>query len=430
MNRSSLYRMALGVLGLSVFGTAATHATLAVNIANYGAVGDGSTNNYAAFQKALGDIDAAGGGSLEVPKGNFLIKATLNGYTNGQPNYKPLMVGSNTTIWGDNEYSSVISVGTDSTNSQSDYFRHFITLGTMLTTGHNVTVEYLTIKKVAASFLTFFEVNSANFKLYSVLIDGANNQYPQTSTNFSVGILIADWGPSYPVTNLTVDTSVIQHTDYGLVEYNCPTLPNCPTTATVNGIHVTNSNLLDPGPSGDGLVFNSPSGLMENITVDHTYFRGFHSLTGGSGGVVSFANVQGGSVTNSTFDDSYNDCVHVEDRSSNITISGNKFSRCGEKFYGPIIVLGGIAYPSGAQTNLITIQNNIIDSSCNTTKPGSGYLVLVTGNGRQGYETPAYVTVTGNTFYESPFSSDWYVDPAVQPFTQSGNSDIPYNSCT
>jgi hypothetical protein len=120
----------------------------------------------------------------------------------------------------------------------------------------------------------------------------------------------------------------------------------------------------------------------------------------------------------------------ITGRESNITIGGNKFSGCGERFYDPIMVLGGIAYPSGAQTDRITIQNSSIDSSCNTTKPESGYLVLVTGNWQQGYETPAYVTVEGNTFYERPYSSNWYIDPAVQPFTQSGNSDIPYNSCT
>ena len=43
-------------------------------VTDYGAVGDGKTMDTSAFQKALGAVDYAGGGTLTVPAGTFLIQ--------------------------------------------------------------------------------------------------------------------------------------------------------------------------------------------------------------------------------------------------------------------------------------------------------------------------------------------------------------------
>jgi hypothetical protein len=47
----------------------------------YGAVGDGLTNNLAAFQAAINAADAAGGGVVLVPKGTFMVNGTLTSYS-------------------------------------------------------------------------------------------------------------------------------------------------------------------------------------------------------------------------------------------------------------------------------------------------------------------------------------------------------------
>ena len=44
-----------------------------LNVRTFGAVGDGTTKDTAAFQKALDDCSAAGGGEVVVPAGNYLI---------------------------------------------------------------------------------------------------------------------------------------------------------------------------------------------------------------------------------------------------------------------------------------------------------------------------------------------------------------------
>ena len=49
-----------------------------VNVKTYGAVGDGVTNDTAAFNAALKSLADAGGGRCLVPKGTYLISATTN----------------------------------------------------------------------------------------------------------------------------------------------------------------------------------------------------------------------------------------------------------------------------------------------------------------------------------------------------------------
>lgn len=59
------------------------------NVKNFGAKGDGRANDYAAIQKAIAALSAAGGGTLSFPKGTYYIdeykvggKGTNNGITN------------------------------------------------------------------------------------------------------------------------------------------------------------------------------------------------------------------------------------------------------------------------------------------------------------------------------------------------------------
>lgn len=67
----------------------------AIIVTDYGAVGDGHTDNTAAFQRALDAVAAAGGGIVDVPVGRFYFKGhltvrantTLRGIFNGPPGF-------------------------------------------------------------------------------------------------------------------------------------------------------------------------------------------------------------------------------------------------------------------------------------------------------------------------------------------------------
>lgn len=59
-------------------GASAAFDDFALNVKKLGAKGDGVTDDTAAFQRALDEAKAAGGGIVQVPVGNYLIKTHLN----------------------------------------------------------------------------------------------------------------------------------------------------------------------------------------------------------------------------------------------------------------------------------------------------------------------------------------------------------------
>src|SRR5262249_27997511 len=58
----------------------ATRNTSTYNVRDFGAVGDGSTKDTIAFQKALDACAVGGGGDVIVPAGNYLIGSVQMGY--------------------------------------------------------------------------------------------------------------------------------------------------------------------------------------------------------------------------------------------------------------------------------------------------------------------------------------------------------------
>lgn len=402
-----LTRFTVAILSLSTLGATLAHASLDIRITDppYNAVGDGTTDNYSAFKAALSDIDAAGGGTLHVPAGTFLINCT-----NGTVGYaQPLRVGSNTTIEGESRDKSSISVGTD-----NGKFGEFMLLGTGNSRGDNVTIRNLTFFKSASQYLELFLVSAANFTLEDSTINGNNGSF-KSPHDLVAGVWIAGYGD---VTNLNIKNVKFTQMDLSLWELSS-------STATVDGIHVSNSQFVDMNTSGDGLTFNSPSGVMKNVTIDNSFFSGFYTQNDASGGVVSFANVQDASVTNSVFENANNDCIHVEDRSANIEVKHNTFVGCGKLFFGPLFVVGSASGIPGATTHDITFDTNVIDSRPNTTqKPLSPYLLLVT-NGGSTANQPMGINLINNLFWNGPYSQAWYIESGSEG-TIDGNQIYPY----
>src|SRR6476660_9529529 len=58
-------------------GPAAEGNELALSVTNFGANGDGVTDNGPAFQSALDELVKAGGGTLFVPAGRYLIASPV-----------------------------------------------------------------------------------------------------------------------------------------------------------------------------------------------------------------------------------------------------------------------------------------------------------------------------------------------------------------
>ena len=80
--REAFTTAGLAMLGASL--ASSTHAaesasisTDPLNVRSFGAMGDGKTDDTAAFQKALDAAHAAGGGSVWVPAGSYLLEGSL-----------------------------------------------------------------------------------------------------------------------------------------------------------------------------------------------------------------------------------------------------------------------------------------------------------------------------------------------------------------
>ena len=79
---------AVGLLGVAAVsspmlanaatGPAAAAPTATFNVKNYGAKGDGSTNDAAAITKAVNAANAAGGGTVEFPSGTYKVGSTVH----------------------------------------------------------------------------------------------------------------------------------------------------------------------------------------------------------------------------------------------------------------------------------------------------------------------------------------------------------------
>jgi hypothetical protein len=77
MTRTPLYLLGLCLL-LPCLNHDAFAATPTVNLRDFGAIGDGTTDDAPAFQKALDALAAAGGGTLFVPAGKYVIATPVS----------------------------------------------------------------------------------------------------------------------------------------------------------------------------------------------------------------------------------------------------------------------------------------------------------------------------------------------------------------
>ena len=77
MTRSLLYLLALGLI-LACLGTNTFAAPQTLNLRDFGATGDGTTDDAPAFQKALDALAAAGGGTLFIPEGKYVIATPVS----------------------------------------------------------------------------------------------------------------------------------------------------------------------------------------------------------------------------------------------------------------------------------------------------------------------------------------------------------------
>ena len=115
------------------------------NVLDYGAVGDGVTDDSAAVRAAFDACRAAGGGVVYFPASTYIVSPISNGGSNGAtPGCA--FIGSNTTVLGDGAGASIIKLKANSSN-QCYIFHNYTTTGGDV----DITVRGLTVDGNAAN---------------------------------------------------------------------------------------------------------------------------------------------------------------------------------------------------------------------------------------------------------------------------------------
>ncbi len=176
--RRSAYSLLAMVLALALFaalfGTGARPAEaagLVVSVTQYGAVGDGSTDNTTAFRNALTYLGSAGGGTLTVPSGTFILQAGV------------LTVNSNSTVAGSQAILKANAIG----YSLFDISGANITFSGLTIDGNNLVVQGTEIASGSSNILlsqdtyqNFTQTSGIGSQFYGSLpvgvrIDGNSN---------------------------------------------------------------------------------------------------------------------------------------------------------------------------------------------------------------------------------------------------------------
>ncbi len=73
---------------------------VSINVKDRGAKGDGVTNDSSAFRTAASELESAGGGTLVIPQGTYIVGEQSAGNVSGEPFYRPQPIFSVSNIDG------------------------------------------------------------------------------------------------------------------------------------------------------------------------------------------------------------------------------------------------------------------------------------------------------------------------------------------
>ncbi len=345
----------------------------------YLAKGDGITDNRSAFVNALASLSS--GDTLFVPAGTYRIVITSI--------IKPK---AGTSIRGEGS-ATILSLE----NGGLSTSRQFMSPG-----GSNILIEGLTVVRAANFPLVVFYLTNSNgpsdIVIRNTKIVGNRDIYTSYTCH---GI---QYGQSN-MSNILLDNVTVTTCTNGLFRDGS-------STGTVTNITATHCRFFS-NYSID-MNFNSPNGLTSNVIVQDCHFRDNRNTSTGSGFAVAFAHVTTGLISDCIMDGYSNEAIHVEDRSSDIVISGNALRSTA--MMGGCAVLIISKSSAASATDGVTIINNLIDARDNVFDT---FLVLVTAGSATGPK-PVNVSVEDNILINSNTTRTWYLQPGSGP-APSGN---------
>lgn len=254
-----------------------------LNVKQFGAVGDGVTDDTAAITSSI-----ALGGVVNFPSGTYLITS----YSITPP--------SNTYLLGEGQGTSVIKFNSTTTTSKVDFD----------TSNGDITFEALTIEHdgVVSETCQIIGFYGSRVTVKNCEITSQDSATVDTATN-------AFHFNSSVVEDIKVLNCFIHQINRVILR------PNATTGITTN-VTFDGNTIQELGEGG--VQFNYPNGAIAGVKITNNYFKNFY--TGGEQIFCGGASLKDAVISNNVFRGTGKECVHLEEGGENVVISGNVFN--------------------------------------------------------------------------------------------------------
>lgn len=246
-----------------------------VSVKDFGAVGDGATNDVIAFEKAIAESNY-----VYIPEGEYYFATTLTISESGKTLYGPGILKGNPAL---PSASQVINV-----------------------TGSNVTLKNFTINQNNMNAGRSIWISGAY-----VTVDGVKSYNTQSA------FIELRSGASYVV----VRNCYQNGGGYGVISSDHGLGP----------ARVENNTFIHPGAGyaiGDGVEFNNPTTGCQDIQITGNYINGYRGASDFGGLGIGIAKGTFCVVANNIVKNCEADGIHVEDQSSFVIVEGNIVEDC------------------------------------------------------------------------------------------------------
>lgn len=340
-----------------------------VDLRTKGAACNGTTDDLPAFVAAFKALSSAGGGTLLIPAGDCLVKTTST--------TEMLSIPSNVTVRG---VAGASRITLEANAELPERLRALFNIS-----GHDITLQDLElVRKAQRTSVLVILRPTTNFTMRRVVLDGQQTEEQLSGGIVAHGVMFASGSAGAQHRNIRMEECTVRNLVYGLFQANG-------TQTDVSGIVVTRSAFA--GNFADDLEFNAPKAIMTDVEVSDSTFRDNRRKGYGAGFGIGLANVQGVVIRGNSFDGYGYEPIHIEDRSSDVLVEGNTFTRSFTAVHSDTSWRSHVFIISGSHH--VTVRGNHFDMSANTQ---SIQAIYASPGGPSPTPYPHDLTLEQNTF--------------------------------
>ncbi|MBD0381309.1 glycosyl hydrolase family 28-related protein [Paenibacillus sedimenti] len=255
------------------------------DITDYGAVGNGTTDNRANIQAAIDDCSTSGGGSVYVPNGTYLISSALT-------------IPSKVSLFGNGEPSEIKPA------SGAAYAGSAV----INTNGQDSSISNL-------------KLSLNNSGEIGINIAGGTSKLRIDKVYFSNGSqgIAFNNDPLMPVNDTIITDCKFDKSGYGVLLY---------ATSKGKGLIIRGCYFFNGGYD----YFESNRADFTDIVIINNKFDTFTTTGASDGFAIGIARGNGITITGNQFYGIQREAIHIENSSKDIVVFNNKFDECGYSF--------------------------------------------------------------------------------------------------